>query len=1099
MRQLAAAIGLTLALALALGQIANADGIDRTYVVGDEPMAMAVDSSDGRIYVGRTGGGSDRLVVIDPQTRQTTTYNTTGSPRYLAIDSVHRRLYVANSGGPVEVFDLTTMTVEATLPIGGTGIAVDPATQRVYVAGATALWVVDGATNTVVQSRAASPDESWIAVAIDPLMHQVYVTNIFAWIDASGQPIYRSLVVLDDQDLSVLKDIRTDLYVRWGIAVDHARHRVYLADNSGSTSSVVAAIDTSSLILVNSVSLTGATGGVALLPDGVYVTAIGVGYYVLDPDTLAVRRGVSTQPFQPLLLVLHPAGDLYVGGRQSGPDVVAAISFGNHAPAINGAFLSPDPPTTSDKLVLSVYAMDGDFGVLPSGQRDPLTSTYEWARNGVILSGETSSTLDLARSGNGDRGDTVTAYVTVRDPQGLTASASRSVIIVNAAPEPSVSLSSLSPGTNDVLTATATASDADGDPVTFAYQWSRNGVVIAGATASSLDLATYGDDGDVIDVLVTASDDHGGTATATGKALVSPTSGTFLYLRSEPGDYIGQGALQLNTSANSKIWGYAGGGSFSARIVQGTLHNWSMHLDAPYGQVLAVGPYAGAVRSAGPTAPPTMDFSGDGRGCNTLTGRFDVTQLEYNIYGELKLIDATFEQHCEGAIPALFGRIRLEVPPPIPGVVLPRGTLTPPTSGNYLYVYTETDYSGGTYESLYTSAGSVITGALKGGGDYFRGSVVQGNYAQWWSVDIASPPGTALVAGSYIRAMRAPFREAGRPGLDVSGNGTGCNALTGKFDVDELTFAPTGELLIFQATFQQYCDNSPLARYGRIRVEAPAPRSPITLPTGSITPPASGNFLYVNSQPGDFAGQGLESLFVPADSTISGSLSGAGDYVNGWVYQALGGGYARFWYVRIAAPPGQALAVGSYIGAARADFRQSGEPGLEVTGSGGHCGTVLGRFDVQEISFWPNGEVRTFQATFEQHCNYSTAAMFGRFRLETSPPLQLGVTIREEGSVTGKTIIATIEGTVSCSRSATVDVTITLTQVQTKGVTVTGTVTVPINCTAPSVAWSQSVWPQTGAFKAGSGTATISATACEPDRKCVSATATRTVKLNLGK
>src|SRR5882762_8878976 len=118
MRRLGAALGLAFALAVAFTQLASAEGIDRTYVVGDEPLSMAVDPTDGRIFVGRSQGGSDRLVAIDPMTGQTQTYVTTSSPNFLAIDPVHRRLYVSEYAGFlgsfVDVFDLTTMTIEAT-------------------------------------------------------------------------------------------------------------------------------------------------------------------------------------------------------------------------------------------------------------------------------------------------------------------------------------------------------------------------------------------------------------------------------------------------------------------------------------------------------------------------------------------------------------------------------------------------------------------------------------------------------------------------------------------------------------------------------------------------------------------------------------------------------------------------------------------------------------------------------------------------------------------------------------------------------------------------------------------------------------------------
>jgi HYR domain len=49
-----------------------------------------------------------------------------------------------------------------------------------------------------------------------------------------------------------------------------------------------------------------------------------------------------------------------------------------------------------------------------------------------------------------------------------------------------------------------------------------------------------------------------------------------------------------------------------------------------------------------------------------------VSEISHASTGELLVFDATFEQHCEGADPALYGRIRIENPPPPPDV-------TPPT------------------------------------------------------------------------------------------------------------------------------------------------------------------------------------------------------------------------------------------------------------------------------------------------------------------------------------------------------------------------------------------------------------------------------------
>jgi hypothetical protein len=833
MRQLGAIFGLTFALALAFAQPAKADGVDRTYVLGDDVWTIVTDPTDGRVFVAR-GGAAPGVSVIDPVSGQVTHHATTGEPNYLALDSAHRRLYVSHFTGSLDVFDVTTMTIEATLPVGGAGVAVDPSTRRVYVAGPTDLWVIDGATNTVVASRPALPNESWAALAIDPFLHQVYVANIAELSDGASQLVYPSLVVLDDRNLSLVAEMRTDLFVRYALAVDELRHRVYLGDSYGFSQSTLLAFDGATLTQVGSVVVPGFAGGIAVGPEVLYVTAVNQGYHVLDADTFQVMQSLSTLPLRPLFPALHPDGRLYLSAPDwSGPDAVVAISMANHAPVITAASLGPGAPVTSDILSFAVVATDGDFADLASGQGDPLTLTYEWARNGIPLPGETASTLDLSRAGAGERGDTITARVSVTDPEGLSTSTSASVLIANALPAVTLSLSSTAPGTNDVLTATTSASDADGDVVALAYEWSRNGVVIPGAATGSLDLATQGDEGDVIVVRVTASDGHGGLQAVTARAFVVPASGSFFYMKSQPGDYIGGGAEELYTATSSFIDGSLpqGGSTFNARVVQGNYVDWwYVTIAAPIGQPLAVGSYTGAVRAAfRPAGAPGLDINGNGRGCNTLTGKFDVTALAFSSYGEVSLFDATFEQHCEGGSTALIGRVRLEIPPPTPGVTLPPGSMTVPTSGTFLYM-NQPIPTGGSYEQLYTSADSAFNTSFTQGDNLFYASVIQGNYVHWWYVNIAAQLGRPLTVGSYVHAVRATSRTAVSPGLDVYGDGMGCNEIKGKFDVDEMSFAPTGELLVFQATFEQWCDASFTARYGRIRIEnAPPPPPPVTL------------------------------------------------------------------------------------------------------------------------------------------------------------------------------------------------------------------------------------------------------------------------------
>ena len=122
------------------------------------------------------------------------------------------------------MFDLTTMSLEATLPIGGLGVVVDPSTRRVYVAEGDGVAVVDGASNTVLATRSAPLGDAWFGLALDPALHHLYVTNI-----ANARP---SLVVLDDRDLSLVANVALPVVPRFAITVDEAQHRVYFAGYS---------------------------------------------------------------------------------------------------------------------------------------------------------------------------------------------------------------------------------------------------------------------------------------------------------------------------------------------------------------------------------------------------------------------------------------------------------------------------------------------------------------------------------------------------------------------------------------------------------------------------------------------------------------------------------------------------------------------------------------------------------------------------------------------------------------------------------------------------------------------------------------------------
>ena len=87
---------------------------------------------------------------------------------------------------------------------------------------------------------------------------------------------------------------------------------------------------------------------------------------------------------------------------------------------------------------------------------------------------------------------------------------------------------------------------------------------------------------------------------------------------------------------------------------------WMLDFAAADNAALTKGVYANAQRY--PFQAPGfsgLDIGGAGRGCNTLTGNFNVLQATYDIAGNVKSFAADFEQHCEGGVPALLGSIRV--------------------------------------------------------------------------------------------------------------------------------------------------------------------------------------------------------------------------------------------------------------------------------------------------------------------------------------------------------------------------------------------------------------------------------------------------------
>ncbi|MGI9202479.1 MAG: hypothetical protein ACR2Q3_00630 [Woeseiaceae bacterium] len=145
---------------------------------------------------------------------------------------------------------------------------------------------------------------------------------------------------------------------------------------------------------------------------------------------------------------------------------------------------------------------------------------------------------------------------------------------------------------------------------------------------------------------------------------------TTITLDSDAGDYIGQGQSYNYDDSNADIRysrNYDNGITVTIRNLPGEPSDWwTLNLAAPGNAEIQPGVYEGAIRFPFQAVDqPGLSFSGNGRGCNTLTGSFDVLEVAYDGAGDVTALSATFEQHCEDATPALNGSIVFNTVPPV--------------------------------------------------------------------------------------------------------------------------------------------------------------------------------------------------------------------------------------------------------------------------------------------------------------------------------------------------------------------------------------------------------------------------------------------------
>jgi len=162
-------------------------------------------------------------------------------------------------------------------------------------------------------------------------------------------------------------------------------------------------------------------------------------------------------------------------------------------------------------------------------------------------------------------------------------------------------------------------------------------------------------------VMLSASGSSG-TATATLNLTITPpnqSTGPYstLQMRSDPGDYIGQGLTYSLTPSDGS---FSGTGSTSTVTISfrnvDFSQNWTLSFSAPTGSSLGVGNYPDATGTASSTHAG-INISGNGRGPSNITGNFTVREISFDNGGVLQSFRASFVQHSDGRSAALTGLI----------------------------------------------------------------------------------------------------------------------------------------------------------------------------------------------------------------------------------------------------------------------------------------------------------------------------------------------------------------------------------------------------------------------------------------------------------
>lgn len=191
--------------------------------------------------------------------------------------------------------------------------------------------------------------------------------------------------------------------------------------------------------------------------------------------------------------------------------VVSATGTGSYTGATTSAATAK--VTTPLTAIAAITGTTTQGSVLTAGARTPsaATVTYQWKRGGTNITGATNNTYTLTPA---EVGSTIT--VTATGSGNYTGAVTSAATAMVTTPLTAIAPISGTTTVGSVLTAGARTPAA----ATVTYQWKRDGVSIAGATASTYTLVSA-DLGTAITVSATGISGYTGTVTSTATAPIN--------------------------------------------------------------------------------------------------------------------------------------------------------------------------------------------------------------------------------------------------------------------------------------------------------------------------------------------------------------------------------------------------------------------------------------------------------------------------------------------------------------------------------------------------------------------------------------------------